>query len=158
MLATGKTVKKGFKGNSLDETVGINITLIDVVAVQNVSSEAGQLHAVDHFRRARPRLGILASHAANADDALIGAPDEHQTHLKQQLDLGLDGALLAVVEQLGAVAALQQKGISLGDLAQVSFQGVDLTGVDQRRHPRELGGGLLQLGGVGIGGRLLDGL
>lgn len=146
------------KGNLLEETTGINLTLIDVVAVQNISSEAGQLHAVDHFRRARPRLGVLASHAANANHTLVCAPDEHQTHLKQQLDLGLNGALLAVVEQLGAIAALQQKGISLGDLTQVSFQGVDLTGVDQRRHPRELSGGLLELGGVGIGGRLLDGL
>lgn len=129
-----------------------------MVAVQNVSSEAGQLLTVDHFRRAGPRLGILASHAANANDTLVRAPDEHETHLKQQLELGLNGALLAVVKQLGAVAALQQKGISQGDLAQLSLQSVDLMGVDQRRHARELGGGLLELGGVGIGGRLLDGL
>lgn len=129
-----------------------------MVAIQNVSSEAGQLYAVDHFSRARSRLGILASHATNANHTLVCAPNQDEAHLKQQLDLGLDGSLLTVVEELGAVASLEQKGISLGDLAQVSFQGVDLIGVNQRRHPRKLLSGLLELGGVGIGGRLLDGL
>lgn len=129
-----------------------------MVAIQNVSSEAGQLFAVDHFRWAGSRLGILTSHATNANHSLVCAPDQDKTHLKQQLDLGLYGALLTVVEELGAVASLQQKGISLGDLSQVSFQGVDLTGVDQRGHPGKLSGGFAELGGVGIGGRLLDGL
>lgn len=129
-----------------------------MVAVQNVAPEAGQLSAVDHFSRARSRLGILTSHAANANHTLVCAPNQNKAHLKQQLDLGLDGALLAVVEQLGAVASLEQEGVSLGDVAQMSFQGIDLIGVNQRRHPRKLIGGLFELGGVGIGGRLLDGL
>lgn len=129
-----------------------------MVAIENIASEARQLLAIDHLRRARSRLRILASHAPNAHNPLVGAPDEHQTHLQQQLDLGLDGALLAVVEQLGAVAALQQEAVSLGDLAQVGFQGVDLVGVDEGRHPAQLGDGLFELGGVWVGGRLLDGL
>lgn len=129
-----------------------------MIAIENVPPEAGQLLAIDNLRRAGPRLGILPGHAADAHDALVGAPDEHEAHLQQQLDLGLDGALLAVVKELGAVAALQQEGVSLGHLAQVRLEGVDLVGVHQGGHPRELGGGLCELGGVRVGGGLLDGL
>ena len=126
--------------------------------VQDVTPEARNLPPVNHLGGTGPRLRILASHAADADDALVGPPDEDEAHLQQQLDLGLDGALLAVVEELGAVAALEEEGFAGGDVPQVGLEALDLVGMDDGGHARELADGAGELAGVGVGGRLLDGL
>lgn len=144
--------------DSLEKTGGVNFALVLVVSVEDITTEAGHLLAIDNLSRAGARLGILAGHAADAHHALVGAPDEDDAHLEEQLDLGLDGVLLAVVEQLGAVAALQEEGVALGDVAEVRLEREDLGRVHQRRHAAEFGDRLFQLGLVRVGGGLLDGL
>lgn len=129
-----------------------------MIAIEDITSEAGQLLAVDHLRRTAPRLRILPGHAANADNPLPRAPDEDQAHLQEQLDLGLNGVLLAVVEQLGAVPALQEEGVAGRDVAQVRLEPLDLGRVDNGRHAAELVDGGRHLGRVWVGGGLLDGL
>lgn len=143
--------------NALEKPVGINVSLILMVAVENIASEARNLLAIDNLRRARARLRILASHATNSHHSLVSSPDENHTHLQQELDLGLNSLLLAVVEQLSTVSALQQEGISLSDIAQTGLQVLNLIGVHQRRHAIELRDGLGELGFVWVCRRLLDG-
>lgn len=148
----------GGEGISLDQPLGVQLPLVDVVPVEYVAPEAGHLPAVDDLGRAAPGLGVLAGHAADADDALVGAPDEDEAHLQQQLDLGLDGALAAVVEELGAVAALQEEGVPRGHVGEVGPEALHLVRVHQGRQPGELGHGGGEAGGVGVRGALLDGL
>lgn len=93
--------------NLLHQTVWINVSLVDMIAVEDIASETRDFLALVHFSRTRSWLGVLASHAADADNAFVGPPDEHYAHLQEQLDLGLDGPPLAVIEELGAVATLE---------------------------------------------------
>src|SRR5690554_1620246 len=104
------------KGYLLDEPVWVNLPFVKAVSVDDVPLEARDFLAVYYLCRAAPRLGVLSGHPPDPDDPLLGAPDEHEAHLQQQLDLGLDAVLLAVGEELGAVAALQEEGIALGDV------------------------------------------
>lgn len=121
----------------LDEAIRIQLPLLNLEPIQDIPPEARNLLAIHNLRRATPRLGVLPGHPADSDHGLVGAPDEDDAHLQQELDLGLDGALLAVVEELGAVAALEQEGVALGDIAQVGLERVDLVGVDDGRQPGE---------------------
>lgn len=143
----------------LDQTLRIQLSLIHMKPIQNIAPKTGNLFPIHNLRRARPRLRILARHPANSDDPLPGPPDEHQTHLQQQLDLGLNGALLAVVEELRAVAALEEKSFTRGDVAQVGLEALDLVGVHDRGHAVELADGAGEFCWVArVGGGLLDGL
>lgn len=129
-----------------------------MVAVDNIALEAGNLLAVDNLSWAAPRLGVLSGHAADSHDSLPRAPDEDQTHLQEQLDLGLNGILLAVVEELGTVSALQEEGVSSSDIGQVRLETLDLVRVDDGRHAAELVEGGGDLGRVWIVWGLLNGL
>ena len=140
----------------LDQSLGVELAVVQVVAVEDVAAERRHLLPVDRLHGAGAGLGVLAGHAANTDDSLVGAPDEDQTHLQQQLDLGLDDALAAVVEELGAVASLQQEGLALGDIPQVLLELVDLVGVDNGRELLQLGRGLAQCLEIWVLGALLD--
>ena len=57
------------------------------------------------------RLGVLAGEAADADHPLLRAVHQHQAHLQQDLELAGDDLGRAVVEALGAVAALEQEAL-----------------------------------------------
>ena len=107
-------------------------------AVKNVAPEGWDLLALDCLHGAGPWLRILTSHAADANNSLVGTPDENQTHLQEKLDLGLNDTLLAVVEELGAITALEQKGLSLGHIAEEFFELDDFPRVNDWRELLEL--------------------
>jgi len=142
----------------LDESVGIKCSLLESKAVQDVTPERWHLLSVDSLHGAGPGLGVLTSHAADANHTLVGAPNEYQTHLEKKLNLGLDDILLAVVEELSAVAALEEEGVATGHIPQKFFEADDLAGMDDRGQPFELRDGLGESFLVWIIGALLDGL
>ena len=74
----------------------------------------------------------MAGHAGNANYFLLGAIDQDQRHLKEQFDLGLDSVLVAVVEKLGTITALQKECIAKSYLTQFVLQLSDLTGCNDR--------------------------
>ena len=78
--------------------------------------------------------------------------------MEEQLDLGFDGGLFAVGEELGAVAALEEKGFAEGDILEGFAELDDFGGRDDGREALEFlerGG---EGGGVGVGDFLLYGL
>ncbi|KAI6764845.1 hypothetical protein HG531_012732 [Fusarium graminearum] len=115
-----------------NEAVGVNLTILKTEAVDDVALETGDFLSIDHLSRTRSRLRILSSHSTNAHNSLVGSPDENDTHLKQQLDLALNRTLAAVVKELCAVAALEEKSVALCDIAEVSLQSNDFIGMHQR--------------------------
>jgi hypothetical protein len=142
----------------LDKTVGINRPVLETVAVDDVALEAGDFLSINHLGRTGSRLRILSSHTANAHNSLVGSPDENDTHLQQELDLALDGALATVVEKFRAVAALEKKGIALCHIAKMGLESDDLIGVHQRRQVSEFLDGFVEGLLFGIVRRLLNGL
>ena len=53
-----------------------------VVAVDVVASEGVDFPSLVHFRRFGPGLRKLACHSCDADNRLVGTPDENQAHLQ----------------------------------------------------------------------------
>ena len=80
---------------------------VGFVAVQDVATERGHGDAVYGFHGTGSRFGELAGHASDANDLLLCTVNQDQAHLQEQLDFGFDHALLAIVEELCAVAALE---------------------------------------------------
>ncbi|KAI6756615.1 hypothetical protein HG530_011213 [Fusarium avenaceum] len=142
----------------LDETVRINRPVLETVAVNDVSLEAGDFLSIDHLGGTRSRLRILPSHTANAHNSLVGSPDEHNTHLQQELDLALNGALATVVEEFRTITTLEEKGIALCHIAKMGLESDDLIGVHQRRQVGEFLDGFVEGLLFGIVRRLLNGL
>jgi hypothetical protein len=52
--------------------------------------------------------------------------DQHEAHLHQDLELAGDRLGAAVVEALGAVAALEQERLAAGGAAEVGLERLDL--------------------------------
>lgn len=129
-------IRGGVTGSAVSfpyEPIRVELSLVSVVSVEDVAPEGRELLPVDHLGRARSRFRVLPCHAANSHDSLVGSPDESQAHLEEQLDLGLNRILLAVVEQLCAVSALQEECLALCYVAQELLQLEDLLGQDERR-------------------------
>jgi hypothetical protein len=101
---------------------------IDVVA-----AIARQRHAVARFGVGRTRLGVLAGEAADANHRLLQALQQHQAHLQQDLQAPRDVVRFAVLEALGAIAALQQKLLAALRQRELRAQRLDLPGDHQRR-------------------------
>ena len=105
--------------------------VVDHVAA--VGQPAGRVHV------GRARFGVLAGHPAQLDHRHGRAVGEHDRHLQQHLDLAGDVGLRRRLERLGAVAALQQEGLTARDGREPLAQLVDLGGHDQRRQPGQRG-------------------
>ena len=140
------------------KTVGVQLALVGVEAVEDIATERGHLLAVNSLDGGRTRLRVLTSHAADTHDGLVGAPEEDEGHLQKQLDLGLDHILLAIAEELGAIATLQEEGLALSDIAKVFAETDDLVGEDEGREVLELVNRFFKGGLVWVVGALLDGL
>ena len=134
------------------EQVGIRGAVLrrEAGAVDHVAAIAGQGDAVARFGVGGARLGVLAGEAADADDAFLAALDEHEAHLEEDLELAGDGGRFAVVEALGAVAALEQEAFAARGLGELVLEVFDFPTGDERREARQLGQGALQGGRVGI--------
>jgi len=59
--------------------------------------------------------------------------DQHQAHLKENLELGRDRRRVALVELLAAVPAMKQEATALGRIRQLLLERFDLPARDQRR-------------------------
>ena len=123
--------------------------------VDRVAAVARQRHAVLRLLVGAARLRVLARHAADADDRLLQPDEHHERHLQQDLQLLHDVVGRALVEALGAVAALQQERFAALRLGELRLQFLDFPGRDDRRQPAELRQHAVQVGAITIG-RLLS--
>jgi hypothetical protein len=121
----------------LDHTTWVQLSLLESKPIENVSSERWDFLAIDLLRRTGPRLGILASHSTDADNPLVRSPDQHQAHLQEKLDLGFNGALLTIVEQLRAVSALEEKRLALSHIPEMFPETDNLSGMNDWRKTLE---------------------
>jgi len=78
--------------------------------------------------------------------------------LQQKLDLALNGTLTTVIKELSAIAALEEKGVTLRNIAKMGLQSNDLMRVHQRRKFGEFLDCFSDRLWVGVIRRLLDGL
>ena len=78
-------------------------------AIHEIAAERRQRDAVARLGVRRSGLGVLAGHAADANDRLLQSVQQHEAHLQQDLELLGDLVRLALLERLGAVAAHEQE-------------------------------------------------
>ena len=130
--------------------------LVELDAVDDVAAIARQLLAVLHLGRARPRLGELAGDAAELHHRRAAGIGEHDRHLQEHTEEVADRVSPMLGEALGAVAALEQKGIALRDAGKLSLQLARLAGKHERRKGRKLLLNLGERGRLGVGRDLLD--
>src|SRR5262249_4754671 len=107
-------------------------------SVDEITEVAGKLDAIARFRRLRARLRILTCEPPNTDDRALHAPDEHDRHLDEDLQLGRDLFPLAVVQRLGAVAALEEETLALLRLRDELLQLLDFPRRDEGRQASQL--------------------
>ena len=105
----------------------------------NVAAVARQFDAVDGLGRGRARLGELAGDAADLHHRRTAGIGEHHRHLEEETEEIADVVRRMLGEALGAIAALEQEGLALGDLGQGALQ---LAGF-ARKHQRGKAGELL---------------
>jgi len=75
----------------------------------------------------------LAGDASDTDDGLLATMDEHEAHLKEDLELIGDLRGRAISETFGAIAALKEEAPTLGGFRQLLLEGFDLPGGDEGR-------------------------
>ena len=124
------------------------------LAVHEIAAKARQRRAVARFGVGRARLGVLPGEAADPDDRLFHAIQHDETHLQQHLELLHDVLGRAVVEGLGAVAALQHERLAALRRRDASLQVVDLPRRDERRQRRQAPDRIVEVAGVGVGRHL----
>ena len=112
-------------------------------AVDDVAAVARQLLAALLLDRRRPRLGELAGDAADLHHRHRGGIGQHHRHLQEHAKevadvVGADVVGARIGEAFGAIPALQQETLALGDAAQRLLQVARLARKNQRRIAREL--------------------
>ena len=122
--------------------------------VDRVAAVARQRHAVLRLVVGAARLRVLAGHAADANDRLLEPHEHHERHLQQDLQLLHDVVRRALVEALGAIAALQQERFAALRLRELRLQVLDFPRRHDRRQPAELREHALQVGAIAIRGLL----
>ena len=105
----------------------------EVHAVDHVAAVGRQGDAVDRLGVGGARLGELAGQPADLDHRHRRAEGQHHRHLQQHAEHVADVVGMKLGEALGAVAALQQERLALGDLRQQPLQPARLAGEHQRR-------------------------
>ena len=131
--------------------------LVEVEAVDRVAAVGRQGHAVAGLGALGARLGVLAGDTADLHDRHGGRVREDGAHLEQRLQLVADVVGRHGVEGLGAVAALEEERLSLGDGRHPGAQLVALAREDERRIRLELRNDCAQSLGVGVLGLLRRG-
>lgn len=58
-----------------------------IESVDVVATKGRDFDAVVHLGWIGPRFGKLTGHACYSDDRFVDAPNEHQAHLQEELDL-----------------------------------------------------------------------
>ena len=109
----------------------------ELYAVDDVAAVARQLHVALPLDAGRARLGELAGDAADLDDRQLGAERQDDGHLQEGAEEIADVVGAVLGEALGAVAALQEEAVALGDHRQPALQPARLAGEDQRRKARQ---------------------
>ncbi len=129
----------------------------EVDAVDDVAAVARQLDVADALGRRGARLGELAGDAADLHHRRGGSEGGHDRHLQEHSEEIADvvGGMLG--EGLGAIAALQQKGLASRHLAEQLLQLARLARKNERRKACELTLHFGERAGIGIVGHLLDG-
>ena len=107
--------------------------------IHEIAAERRQRDAVARLGVGRTRLGVLAGHAADANDGLLESVQQHQAHLQQDLELLGDLVGLALLEGLGAVAAHEQELVADLRFGEPLAQLFDFPRHHQRRQPRKRG-------------------
>ena len=102
-------------------------------------------------------FGVLAGDAADADDAASGAADQDEAHLDEHFEFAEDGGAVAVIEAFGAVAPLEDEGISGIDLEELGAESVNFPCGDEWRELAECSEGSFELVLVGVVGLLQGG-
>lgn len=82
----------------VDKSLRIRSSVRRVIAINVVASERWNFLPLVYLCWTRPRFRKLSGQSRYAQDRFVGAPDEYQAHLQEQLDFRLNGGLLAVVE------------------------------------------------------------
>jgi hypothetical protein len=131
--------------------------LVEGEAVDRVAAVGRQGHAVTGLGALGAGLGVLAGDAADLHDRHGRRVREDGAHLEQGLELVADVVGGHRVEGLGAVAALEQERLALGDGSQPGAQLVALAGEDERRIRLEVRDHIAQSLGIGVLGLLRRG-
>ncbi len=105
----------------------------ELLAVDDVAAIGGQRLAAARLVVVGARLGELAGDAADLHDRKVGGEGEHRRHAEENAERVADVVGAELGEALGAVAALQQERLALGDVGQVLGERARLAGEDQRR-------------------------
>lgn len=101
------------------------------IPIDIIPPKTRNLLPVHHLGQTTPRLRKLPRHPRDPDHGDPRAPDQHQAHLQQHLDLRVQRVLRAVVEQLRAVAALEEEFLAERHLLEFPPQLHDLVGGDE---------------------------
>ncbi len=110
----------------------------EIGAVDDVAAINRQFDAAAFLGRRGARLGELPGNAADLHHRRRGSVSQHHRHLQEQAEKIADivGAVLG--KAFGAIAALQQEHLAIGDLRQRLFEIARLAGKNQRRKSRKL--------------------
>ncbi len=122
--------------------------------VDDVAAVARQRDVADFLHRRGARFGELSGDAADLHDRHRAGIGQDHRHLQQHAEEIADVVGAVLGKTLGAVAALQQEGLALGDARQLLLQVAGLAGKHQRRKRRQLRLDIGQCLGIGIVGDL----
>ena len=128
----------------------------EVDAVDDVAAIARQLLAVLRLGRRGARLGELAGDPAELHHRRTAGIGQHHGHLQEHAEEVADRVGAVLGEALGAVAALEQKGLPLRDAGELGLQLPRLACKNQRRKRGKLLLDLRKLSRIGIDRDLLD--
>ena len=124
----------------------------EVEAVDRVAAVGRQRHALAGLEVGGARLGVLAGEPAELHHRHGGGVGQDDGHLEQHPELVADVVGGGALEGLGAVAALEQERLAVGDVGELGLQLVALAGEDQRRQRAQPGDGGVDGGRSGYAG------
>jgi hypothetical protein len=117
--------------------IGLALQGAEPRTIDVVASVAWQRHSVPSLGIRRARLCVLAREAPHAKDGLLQALQEHEAHLQQDLQSPCDIVGLAILEALGAIAALKQKLLAALRGCELRVQLLHLPGDDEGGQPTQ---------------------
>ena len=126
-------------------------------AVDDIAAVAWESEISAGFGGGAAGFGILTGDASDADDAASGATDQDEAHLNEHFEFAEDGGAVAVIEAFGAVAALEDEGISGIDLEELGAESVNFPGCDEWRELAECTEGGFEMALIGVIGLLESG-
>ena len=132
------------------------LLLVEGHAVDHVAAVCGESDSVHGLGVRRTRLGELARKPPDLHHRELGTVGEHHRHLQQDTEGVAHRVGVKFREALGAVAALQQKGLAFADPRQALLQPARLAGEHQRGRGLEALSGRGERGRIGPSRLLLD--